>query len=88
MDSRNSGGGPLLEPSDVRRSQTPIDVEGVQNIHSECTLHSLFTLIDEGPPPILPASHLCFSAGRCLQSGFSATAMVTKTTRGPSTCTG
>ena len=61
---------------------------GVQNIHFECTLHSLFTLIDEGPPPIFPASHLSFSAGRCLQPGSIATAMVTKTTRGPSTCTG
>ena len=84
MDSRNSGGRPLLEPSYVRRSQTPIDIEGVKNIHFECTLHSLFMLIDEGPPPILPASHLSFSVGRCLQPDSTATTMVMKTRREPS----
>ena len=83
MDSRNSGGRLLLEPSYVRRSQTPIDIEGVKNIHFECTLHSLFTLIDEGPRPILPASHLSFSAGRCLQPDSTATTMVLKARREP-----
>ena len=81
MDSRNSSGRPLLEPSYVRRSQTPIDIEGVKNIHFECTLHSLFTLIDEGPPPILRASHLSFSVGRCLQPDSTATTMAMKTRR-------
>ena len=59
--------------------QTPIDIESVKNIHLECTFHSLFSLIDEDPPPILAASHLSFLAGQWLQPGT--TTMVTKTTR-------
>ena len=45
-------------------------------------------MIDEGPLPTLPASHLSFAAGWCRQPGSTATAMVMKTTRGLSTCTG
>ena len=63
----------------------PIDIESVKNIHFECTSHSLFLLIDEGPPPMTIASHLSFSAGRCLQPDTTTIAMVTKmTTERPS----
>ena len=41
--------------------------ESVGNNHSKCAFHSLFTLIDDGPPPILAVSHLFLSAGRRLQ---------------------
>ena len=56
-----------------------MDIESVKNIYLECTFHSLFSLIDDDPPPILPASHLSFLAGQWLQPGT--TTMVTKTTR-------
>ena len=44
---------PLQQGIGIVECQTPIDIESIKNIYFERTFHFLFTLIEEGPPPIL-----------------------------------